>query len=128
VLDHLFGLHILYILFSFTHLFACLVAMAEKDNKPAQDVVVLATETDDELSQAIDVEKLGRQRPAAFSSAWMEVAFVVSILGSLSMAVGLLSLTYADKRDSRIPQYMGHSHMLVLAVPYRKLRELIMPH
>lgn len=64
--------------------------MLEKDNKPTvQDDVVLVTETDGELVQAIDVEKLGRQRPAAFSSTWMEVAFVISILGSLSMAVGL---------------------------------------
>lgn len=64
--------------------------MSEKDTKsPVQDVAISTTETDDELLQDIDVEKLGRQRPAAFSSAWMEIAFVISILGSLSMAVGL---------------------------------------
>ncbi|EHK50283.1 hypothetical protein TRIATDRAFT_45374 [Trichoderma atroviride IMI 206040] len=63
--------------------------MAEKDN--VQDAVVLVAETHDELSQTIDVEKLGRQRPAAFSSAWMEIAFVVSILGSLSMADFVIS-------------------------------------
>ncbi|KAL7924537.1 major facilitator superfamily domain-containing protein [Trichoderma austrokoningii] len=66
--------------------------MAEEDNKPVQDaVVVLVAGTDDELSQTIDVEKLGRQRPAAFSSAWMEIAFVISILGSLSMADFVIS-------------------------------------
>lgn len=67
--------------------------MAEKEvNKPVQDAVVLVAETDDELSQTtIDVEKLGRQRPEAFSSTWMEIAFVVSILGSLSMADFVIS-------------------------------------
>lgn len=73
--------------------------MAEKEvNKPVQDAVVLVAETDDERSQTtIDVEKLGRQRPEAFSSTWMEIAFVVSILGSLSMAVGHLSSTNAGE-------------------------------
>ncbi|KAH6608388.1 major facilitator superfamily transporter [Trichoderma cornu-damae] len=66
--------------------------MSEKDNKLlAQDAVVVVTETDDELSQNIDVEKLGRQRPEAFSSTWMEIAFVISILGSLSMADFVIS-------------------------------------
>jgi hypothetical protein len=78
--------------------------MAEKDNKPVQDAVVLVAETDDELSQTIDVEKLGRQRPAAFSSAWMEIAFVVSILGSLSMAVGtsIINKCGQDKSHSSV--------------------------
>ncbi|KAJ6447232.1 MFS multidrug transporter [Purpureocillium lavendulum] len=41
----------------------------------------------DELEQhRIDVEKLGRERPAAFSSTCLEIAFVVSMLVSLSMA------------------------------------------
>lgn len=35
----------------------------------------------------LDVEKLGRQRPDVFSSTWVEVAFVASILIALSMAV-----------------------------------------
>lgn len=84
--------------------------MAEKDNKLVQDAVVLVAEADDELSQPIDVEKLGRQRPAAFSSAWMEIAFVVSILGSLSMAVGHLSSTNAGE-TVHIPQFTGNLHM-----------------
>lgn len=93
--------------------------MAEKDNT-VQDAVVLVTETDDELSQTIDVEKLGRQRPAAFSSAWMEIAFVVSILGSLSMAVGHLSSTNAGE-TSHIPLFTGNLHMSRdLLQPYTK--------
>jgi hypothetical protein len=100
--------------------------MAEKDNKLVQDAVVLVAETDDELSQTIDVEKLGRQRPAAFSSAWMEIAFVVSILGSLSMAVGHLSSTNAGE-TSHIPQFTGNLHMSCdLLQPYtRSTEELI---
>lgn len=41
----------------------------------------------EETPQVIDVEKLGRKRPDVFSSTWMEVAFVASILTSLAMAV-----------------------------------------
>ena len=40
-----------------------------------------------EEAAAIDVEKLGRQRPEVFASTWREVAFVVSSLGSLAMVV-----------------------------------------
>lgn len=85
--------------------------MAEKDNKLVQDAVVLVAETDDELSQTIDVEKLGRQRPAAFSSAWMEIAFVVSILGSLSMAVGhpsIINKCGRDKSHSSVHGELAH--------------------
>lgn len=35
----------------------------------------------------IDVEKLGRQRPAAFATPWAELGFVFSLLGSMAMAV-----------------------------------------
>lgn len=83
-----------FILFSF-HLFVCLAAMLEQDSKTeVQDAAVLVTEMGRESVQTIDVdgidvEKLGRQRPEVFSSTLMEVAFVISILGSLSMAVGL---------------------------------------
>lgn len=69
--------------------------MLEQDSKTEiQDAAVLVTEMGRESVQTItvegiDVEKLGRQRPEVFSSTLMEVAFVISILGSLSMAVGL---------------------------------------
>lgn len=72
--------------------------MLEQDSKTeVQDAAVLVTEMGRESVQTIDVdgidvEKLGRQRPEVFSSTLMEVAFVISILGSLSMAVGLSPL------------------------------------
>ncbi|UKZ79949.1 hypothetical protein TrVFT333_007712 [Trichoderma virens FT-333] len=71
--------------------------MLEKDSKTqVQDAAVLVTEMGSELSQDIDVEdidveKLGRQRPEVFSSTLTEVAFVISILGSLSMADFVIS-------------------------------------
>lgn len=37
----------------------------------------------------MDLEKLGRQRPAVFSTRWAEIGFVVSLLGSMIMAVRL---------------------------------------
>ncbi|PHH79178.1 hypothetical protein CDD80_5452 [Ophiocordyceps camponoti-rufipedis] len=48
--------------------------------------VVPEREASEELPKMIDVERLGRQRPAEFSSTWLEVAFVISMLGALSMA------------------------------------------
>ena len=42
---------------------------------------------EDAKSEAVDVHKLGRCRPAIFASTWKEVAFVASMLGSLAMAV-----------------------------------------
>lgn len=95
--------------------------MAEKDNKPVQDAVVLVAEADDELPQTIDVEKLGRQRPESFSSIWMEIAFVVSILGSLSMAVGHLSSTNAGKTVTFLSS-RGTLHMsCIFCSPIRKV-------
>jgi hypothetical protein len=41
----------------------------------------------DEALKTIDLEKLGRQRPETFASAWREVAFASSLLVSLTMAV-----------------------------------------
>lgn len=43
----------------------------------------------DEKQQVIDLDKLGRQRPEIFSSTAKEIAFVVSMLGALTMAVRL---------------------------------------
>lgn len=61
-----------------------------KDNKMALlEPVVTVREVSEDLPRTIDVEKLGRQRPAEFSSTWLEVAFIVSMLGSLAMAVSL---------------------------------------
>ncbi|KAF4509103.1 hypothetical protein G6O67_005406 [Ophiocordyceps sinensis] len=58
-----------------------------KDNKMALlEPVVTVREVSEDLPRTIDVEKLGRQRPAEFSSTWLEVAFIVSMLGSLAMA------------------------------------------
>ncbi|OPB43289.1 MFS permease [Trichoderma guizhouense] len=71
--------------------------MLEQDSKTeVQDAAVLVTEMRRESVQTIDVEgidveKLGRQRPEVFSSTLMEVAFVISILGSLSMADFVIS-------------------------------------
>lgn len=58
-------------------------------NKPSDTPIVVVTEVVEDLSQTIDIEKLGRQRPEVFSSTWQEVAFVISIIGSLCMAVGV---------------------------------------
>lgn len=44
----------------------------------------------DEVAPELDVETLGRQRPEVFSSTWMEVAFVGSMLISLAMGVSNL--------------------------------------
>ena len=35
----------------------------------------------------LNVEELGRRRPDVFSSIWVEVAFITSVLVSLAMAV-----------------------------------------
>ncbi|PHH84487.1 hypothetical protein CDD83_1860 [Cordyceps sp. RAO-2017] len=52
----------------------------------SQEPAVTVQEVSEELPpQRLDVEKLGRQRPADFSSTWLEVAFVTSMLGALSM-------------------------------------------
>lgn len=39
-----------------------------------------------------EAERLGRERPVAFTSAWGEIAFVTSILISLSMSVSITSI------------------------------------
>ncbi|KND91920.1 Drug resistance protein [Tolypocladium ophioglossoides CBS 100239] len=66
--------------------------MAEKDTKMAShEPVVTIQEVSEDLLRALDVEKLGRQRPAVFSSTWLEVAFVISMLGSLAMADFVIS-------------------------------------
>lgn len=41
----------------------------------------------DEKQQLVNLDKLGRQRPEIFSSTAKEVAFVISMLGALTMAV-----------------------------------------
>jgi hypothetical protein len=41
----------------------------------------------DEALKRLDVEKLGRERPVIFVSAWREVAFASSLLVSLTMSV-----------------------------------------
>lgn len=43
----------------------------------------------------IDLEKLGRQRPAEFVNGWVEIGFCVSLLGSIFLAVCIPS----DIRD-----------------------------
>lgn len=94
-----------------------IAAMLGKDEKPVQGAAVLVTDMDDELSQGIDeidVEKLGRQRPAAFSSTFKEVAFVICVLGSLSMAVGLLDICTHARHF--IPPRPGYLRMLTLAI------------
>ena len=48
------------------------------------------------IPQSQDVEKLGRQRPEVFSSTWMEIAFVASMLGALAMAVCGITGVSAD--------------------------------
>ncbi|KOS22816.1 Drug resistance protein [Escovopsis weberi] len=53
------------------------------------DVTVVAEASED--AKAIDVQKLGRQRPEVFKSTWMEVAFVVSVVFSLAMADFIIS-------------------------------------
>lgn len=64
--------------------------MAEKDTKmPSHEPVVMIQEVSEGLPKTLDVEKLGRQRPAVFSSTWLEVSFVASMLGSLAMAVSI---------------------------------------
>jgi len=54
----------------------------------SNESITTLREGSDELEQRrIDIEKLGRERPAAFSSTWLEIAFVTAMLVSLSMAV-----------------------------------------
>lgn len=55
---------------------------------------------EDDARHAIDVEKLGRQRPDVFPTTWHEVAFVASILGSLAMAV---SAVVSARPPARMP-------------------------
>ncbi|KAM6514093.1 hypothetical protein FALCPG4_015257 [Fusarium falciforme] len=38
------------------------------------------------VQEPIDVEKLGRQRPPAFSTIWTEIGFIIALLGSMAMA------------------------------------------
>ncbi|KAL3965596.1 hypothetical protein ACCO45_002600 [Purpureocillium lilacinum] len=53
----------------------------------SNESITTLREGSDELEQRrIDIEKLGRERPAAFSSTWLEIAFVTAMLVSLSMA------------------------------------------
>lgn len=44
-----------------------------------------------EDSSVVDVEKLGRRRPASFRHGWTEVGFCVSVLGSMMIAEFLVS-------------------------------------
>lgn len=60
-------------------------------------------------AQPLDVEKLGRQRPEFFSSIWTEVAFVTSILISLSMAVS----TTNTSRDIRARTNTKHQDFII---------------
>lgn len=60
------------------------VRMTYRSSESSSTDTLVAVE---ENSEVLDVEKLGRQRPDAFSSTWTEVAFVTSILISLAMAV-----------------------------------------
>ncbi|KJZ79992.1 hypothetical protein HIM_00706 [Hirsutella minnesotensis 3608] len=43
-------------------------------------------EAPEDSPQAVDLERLGRERPPEFSSTWIEVVFLVCMIGSLSMA------------------------------------------
>ncbi|KAK5988070.1 Efflux pump terJ-like protein [Cladobotryum mycophilum] len=60
--------------------------MSESEKISPSTNVVAITEASEDLPHVTDVDKLGRQRPEVFSSAWMEVAFVISVLFSLGMA------------------------------------------
>lgn len=40
---------------------------------------------------AADIERLGRERPAVFSSIWVEIGFCVALLGSMFVAEYLIS-------------------------------------
>lgn len=42
-------------------------------------------------SSAMNIKKLGRRRPDAFSSRWVEVGFCISVLGSMMLAEFLVS-------------------------------------
>jgi hypothetical protein len=53
---------------------------------PGDDIHSLEREKE---QNAVDPVRLGRQRPEVFSSTWTEVAFVLSVLMSLAMAVRL---------------------------------------
>lgn len=46
----------------------------------------------------VDVEKLGRQRPAVFKTIWAELGFVTALLGSMLMAVGTPSARCVSTR------------------------------
>jgi hypothetical protein len=56
----------------------------------------------DEAPKVIDVEKLGRQRPEVFASAWSEAAFATSLLLSLTMSVSSLKPTRIQVRAQDI--------------------------
>ncbi|KAI9158231.1 Drug resistance protein [Paramyrothecium foliicola] len=58
--------------------------MASESEGSRRDDSTIANDVVDARLQ--DLEKLGRQRPEVFSSIWMEVAFVSSMLGALAMA------------------------------------------
>lgn len=55
-----------------------------------EDLGAMTDDEVDKLSTTLNIEELGRQRPAVFTSAWMEIAFVASMLGALGMAVCLM--------------------------------------
>lgn len=50
-------------------------------------VVVESEDPESATNTIIDVEKLGRQRPAVFATRWAELGFIFSLLGSMAMAV-----------------------------------------
>ncbi|RSM19636.1 hypothetical protein CDV31_001523 [Fusarium ambrosium] len=49
-------------------------------------VVVESEDPESATNTIIDVEKLGRQRPAAFATIWAELGFIFALLGSMAMA------------------------------------------
>ncbi|KAM0331280.1 hypothetical protein ACHAQA_002950 [Verticillium albo-atrum] len=55
------------------------------------DLEAMAGASGHATPDTIDVEKLGRQRPAAFHNVWSELGFCVSLLGSMLMAEFFIS-------------------------------------
>ena len=63
--------------------------MAIKDNAGLQDPRTPGGNAED---TAAGIERLGRQRPEKFTTIWQEIGFCFSLLASMIMAVGILSL------------------------------------
>ena len=62
---------------------------AQRNGSVSSDVSDTSTMVDIENTY-VKPEKLGRERPDVFKSAWQEAIFVISLLVSLSMAVSPL--------------------------------------